>query len=300
MSDILQTSRLTAFEHTPQLASHGPQNLLLFIGGLFDGLQTVPYLSFISDSLPPSWTLAQALLTSSYTGWGTSSLARDAQELSECVAYFRTIKTGKIVLMGHSTGCQDVMEYLTGPGHETRSPVDGAILQAPASDREAIALQMDPDLYRTSCETAKSMIEAGHGEEILPSYETKNIFPCPISARRWLSLASPNHDGDDDYFSSDLEDEKLSKSFGQLPVDTPLSILFSGSDEYMSKTIDKAGLIKRWSDIAKTGKGRVDIENSRVIEHASHNLAGNPDEVVSVLVRTVLGFIAGIAEKGLS
>ena len=116
--------------------------------------------------------------------------------------------------MGHSTGCQDVMEYLTGAGHETRPPIDGAIIQAPASDRESIVMLMDPSLYRLSCGTAKRMIAEGQGDEILPSYETLGLFPCPVTAKRWLSLASPDHDGDDDYFSSDLSDEQLKKSFG--------------------------------------------------------------------------------------
>jgi hypothetical protein len=296
-NDKLQTPRLTAFEHTPYPTPQEPQNIILFIGGLFDGLLTVPYPSAISDSLPSSWSLAQVHLSSSYAGWGTSSLARDAKELSKCVAYFCTIKSGKIVLVGHSTGCQDVMEYLTGAGHETRPAIDGAILQAPASDREGLVMEMDPEVYRRSCDSAKRMIEEGHGKEILPSYETKNFFPCPISARRWLSLASPDHDGDDDYFSSDLKDEQLIKSFGQLPARTPLCVIFSGSDEYMLKSIDKAGLIKRWSDIAKTGKGRIDEINSGVVEGASHNLAGNPEDVVAALVSRVLGFLDGLSPQ---
>lgn len=153
---------------------------------------------------------------------------------------------------------------------------------------------MDVNLYLSSCEAAKKMIAEGNGDEILPSYETKRFFPCPVSARRWLSLASPEHDGDDDYFSSDLTDEQLVKSFGALPANTPLAILFSGDDEYMAKSIDKAGLIRRWARIAKLGKGKVDEENSGIIEGASHNLAGNPEEVVNALVEKVLGFFNGL------
>jgi hypothetical protein len=189
------------------------------------------------------------------------------------------------------------MEYLTGLDHETRPPIDGAIIQAPASDREAIVMDMDPDLYRWSCGAAKRMVEEGLGDEILPSYETMGFFPCPVSAKRWLSLASPDHDGDDDYFSSDLKDEQLTKSFGRLPARIPLSILFSGNDEYIAKTIDKSGLIARWSEIAKTGPGSVDIENSGVIDGASHNLAGNPDEVVGALVKKVFSFLSGLSTQ---
>jgi hypothetical protein len=239
--------------------------------------------------------LAQPILTSSYLGWGTSSLQQDVKELSKCVSYFRGIKSGKIILMGHSTGCQDVMEYLIGPGHETREPIDGGILQAPASDRESIVLAMDSKVYEESCKVAQEMLDAGDGEEIMPKKVTKGFFsPAPVSAKRWLSLASPNHDGDDDYFSSDLSDDQLMKSFGALPARSPLCVLFSGSDEHMPKTLDMAALIQKWARFVKKGNGKVDEENSGVVKGASHNLAGNLEDVVQDLLSRVLGFLNGL------
>ncbi|TVY27360.1 UPF0613 protein [Lachnellula hyalina] len=288
--------RLVAFEHTPKETSAPSQNILIFIGGLFDGLHNVPYTSTIADALPPTWSIAQAILSSSYTGWGISSLQKDVKELSQCVAYFRTIKSGKIILIGHSTGCQDVMEYLTGTGHEDRAPVNGGIIQGPVSDREAMIMTMDPAVYKSACVTAQAMVDAGDSAEVLPSKKTNKFLPgCPISAYRWLSLASPNHDGDDDYFSSDLTDEQLMKTFGSLPATSPLCILFSDADEYMNKDINKMALTKRWIEITKRGAGKVDEENSIPLEGASHNLAGNSDEVVQGLVRRVLGFLSGVS-----
>lgn len=200
-------------------------------------------------------------------------------------------------MMGHSTGCQDVMEYLTSAGNDTRAPIDGGIIQAPASDREAIVMAMDPAVYAESCAVAQAMVASGDGKEILPSREMKGFSLVPVSANRWLSLASPNHDGDDDYFSSDLTDEQLMKSFGALPARSPLCILISGSDEYMPKTIDKADLVKRWIGFVKKGKGKADEENSGVLEGASHNLSGNPKDVVSGLTSRVLGFLDGLPSQ---
>ncbi|EPE26849.1 alpha/beta-Hydrolase [Glarea lozoyensis ATCC 20868] len=288
------TSKLFAFEHTPQKTSSSAQNIIIFVGGLFDGLHTVPYASRLADALPPSWTLAQAILSSSYTGWGISSLQKDVEELSDCVSYFRSIKPGKIVLMGHSTGCQDVLEYLTGPGHENRKPIDGGLIQAAVSDREAIFTMMDPDTIKSVCAKAQSMVDGGDDDEILPSTDIGSIFPCPVSAKRFLSLASPNHDGDDDYFSSDLTDDQLMKTFGSLPNSTPICILLSGSDEYVQPDVDPAKLLARWIEIAKSGKGKVDENNSGVIEGATHNLAGNSESVVNDLMKRVLGFLGGI------
>lgn len=200
--------------------------------------------------------------------------------------------------MGHSTGCQDIMEYLTGPGHETRAPIDGGILQAPASDREAIIMELQPEIYEESCTVAQSMVAAGDGEEILPSRLTKQVFfQAPIAARRWLSLASPNHDGDDDYFSSDLTDDQLRKTFGTLPARSPLLILYSGDDEFVPKEIDKLALVKRWIGFAKEGPGKVDEEFSGVLEGASHNLWANAEEVVQDFLRRVLGFLNAFSLK---
>jgi hypothetical protein len=190
--------------------------------------------------------------------------------------------------MGHSTGCQDVMEYLTGKGVADRAPIDGGIIQAAVSDREAILMSMKAGVYDESCKIAQAMVDAGKGDEILPG----KFNPCPVTAKRWLSVASPNHDGDDDYFSSDLTDAQLMKSFGALPKKSPLCILLSGADEHVPKSIDKQGLVDRWIGFAKKGEGVVDGKNSGVIEGASHNLEKNSEDVVQDLVKRVLGFIS--------
>lgn len=195
--------------------------------------------------------------------------------------------------MGHSTGCQDVMEYLTGKGHQNRSPIDGGVIQAPASDREAMLMNDNDGTYEKGCETAQKMIDAGEGNAIMPSKLT-GFGNCPVTAKRYLSLASPNHDGDDDYFSSDLSDEKLMKSFGALPARSPLLILFSGKDEYVPKHTDVPALVKRWIAITKKGKGVVDEDNSGILEGASHNLSESPDACVNDLVKRVLAFLGGL------
>ena len=190
------------------------------------------------------------------------------------------------------------MEYLTGAGCEARPAIEGGILQAPASDRESLVMTMEPELYRSSCIAAQKMVDEGNGDEILPTRETGNVWPAPCTARRWLSMASPNHDGDDDYFSSDLKDEQLEKTFGRLPKRTMLCVLMSEDDEYVPKSVDKEGLIERWTGIVKRGEGRLDEVHSGVVKGASHNLGKNGEEIVGELVRRVVGFLEGLPEKG--
>lgn len=51
------------------------------------------------------WSVVEVLLTSSYAGWGHSSIAQDAKELALAVQYFREHRnTRRVVLLGHSTG----------------------------------------------------------------------------------------------------------------------------------------------------------------------------------------------------
>lgn len=259
---------------------------------------TVPYTELLARALPESWSLAQTLLTSSYGGWGTSSLKSDASELHLCVKYFRGVKSGKVVLMGHSTGCQAVMEYLVGPGHEDRLPLDGAILQAPVSDREASLMHMPHDQYAKSVAAAQAMVSDGKADEIMPTSETQGLFGAPVTARRWLSLLSPNHDGEDDYFSSDLADSRLKGTFGMLPAHTPLCILYSGADEHVPPEIDKMALVCKWIKVVQT-HGKVDTGHSGVIVGATHNLKRDSADVVADLVRKVIGFLGGLRSSAL-
>lgn len=306
----LYTPSLTAFEHKPPPPPPHPtsslpssstiQNTFLFIGGLGDSPLTVRYPSTLSSFLPTSWYLAEVTLTSSAGGWGTSTLARDASELGKCVAYFKALRpSGKVVLMGHSTGCQDVMEYLVGAGCDTRPGVDGAILQAAVSDREGwgAIVSDDASLKQSLEETvalATSWVSRGDGDAILPKKGNKvlEMFDTPCTAYRAHSLLAKR--GDDDYFSTDLDDETLKGSFGRIPARTKAMFLWGRRDPYIPRGVDQDGTLKRWARIVKDGGGRVDEVNGGVVEEATHNLNDDKEEVVKDLVGRVVRFIEGL------
>ncbi|TQW00270.1 siderophore iron transporter mirB [Cordyceps javanica] len=148
--------------------------------------------------------------------------------------------------MGHSTGSQCVLNYLSQPNpisaaaefdedleHCLRLDVDGAIMQAPVSDREAIMLVLRDGFAGRSSEELKSIWEKAEDfaketaknepqsiDTLIPLWMTAPIyFNVPISVRRFLSLTSPDSPhspGEDDMFSSDLPDEVLAKTFGMI------------------------------------------------------------------------------------
>lgn len=284
---------VSAFEPTP--TSPNPSNLLIWIGGLFDTYHSVEYTYTLAKRLPSDWSLAQVNLSSAATGWGTSSLGRDVSELSKIIGYFRKTRKGKIVIMGHSTGCQDCMHYITSKdenGH--REKVDGVVLQAPVSDAEAMAQAMPKERLEQANKLAEHWISTGREEDCLPQSLTSGIFSkCPVTARRWLSMSSPGGKGEDDYFSSYLSDERLRITFGK--VNVPLLILMGEKDEYVPPQVDSKALVARWVDIMTESKSPVDNQSKELLGGATHNLNGDPAQVVDELQKRVTAFLKTIS-----
>ncbi|KAK3116277.1 hypothetical protein LTR53_003529 [Teratosphaeriaceae sp. CCFEE 6253] len=292
---------LAAFEPAKPLVHAAHINTLLWIGGMFDTFLSVKYPMEIAKVLPGTWSLATASIGSAGKSWGVGSVAQDAEDVAKIVAYFTEMRPGgKVVIMGHSTGCQDCMEYVVGAKAAQRSSVHGVILQAPVSDREAMASYLPEAFMHEANQLALKMCREGHDKDAMPYRLTKNLFGrIAITARRWVDIASPgpDHVGADDYFSSDLPADRLKKTFGKLPPSTPLLILFGGSDESVPSTVDKDALVNRWMSIAQDSGGNVDRTNGGVVPEATHNLNACLEPIVRDLVQRVVGFI-GRLDKG--
>ncbi|KAL7418990.1 hypothetical protein Q5752_006674 [Cryptotrichosporon argae] len=259
---------------------------VVFIGGLTNGLASVPYLEALGESLHGAgWKLVQPHWSSAYDGYGTGSLDRDVSELSSLVTHLRAQGLETIVLMGHSTGSQDVIHYVL----TSTAPVDGGIMQAPVSDREYFAVDTSDFAARwtRALPEATRLVEAGRGAELLPrEFEVQAGFR--MSAYRLWSLLSPV--GDDDYFSTDIplisntHPHPLAATFGKL--DRPVLALFSEKDEFRPAT---AGLptpedvLARWAQVSN---GRLEW---RIIPGASH--AVEQDEARGVMIGEVLHWL---------
>lgn len=294
---------LTAFEFTTDPSNISP-NIILFVGGLGNGLLNIPYLPELADSASNefqstdggSWSLVQVLLSSAYQGWGTSSLDRDTSELQSAIEYFRSERGGnrqKIVIMGHSTGCQDVIHYLTKTLYKENIPetsqVQGGILQAPVSDLEALLSGRDPTKHEALVQRVyDEYISKGKEGEILPQEYRKLTWGVPTSAYRFYSLASKR--GDDDYFSSYLTQEDYTKSFGK--VNKPLFVLYGSIDEFVPEYVDKENLVSTWK---QSTSSQYWSEHSQIIKGATHNLGDGSDAgVIEHLVSVVKKFISDL------
>ena len=93
-----------------ELGNTAAKNAVVFIGGLTDGPHTVPYIRTVAKHLEDSnsldYSVFEIRMRSSFLGFGTSSLARDVEDISALIKYLRGRGKERIVLFGHSTGCQ--------------------------------------------------------------------------------------------------------------------------------------------------------------------------------------------------
>ncbi|XWS13559.1 hypothetical protein CRYUN_Cryun36dG0047400 [Craigia yunnanensis] len=192
---------------------------VIFIGGMADGFLATEYLEPLAIALDnEKWSLVQLLLSSSYTGYGTSSLQQDAMEIDQLISYLINKENSEgVVLLGHSTGCQDIVHYMCTNAACSRA-VRAAILQAPVSDREYRATLPET---AAMIDLASSMIKEGQGSELMP----KEADPSsPITAYRYNSLCA--YMGDDDMFSSDLNDDQLRLRLGHM-ANTPCQVPYT-------------------------------------------------------------------------
>jgi hypothetical protein len=300
---------LKLFEYLPANGSEGlvpvqdKLNTLLFITGLSDTFASVPYVASIANNLAKqaanTWCVMEIQLTSFGVGFGTGDLNRDVEEISKGVGWLRSrskTAASKVVLLGHSTGSQDVLHYLYY-GSAERPAVDGAILQAPVSDREGLGMVLATageneedqvrleEVYEECVRKARALQNDPAGPSLPRSLTGKlGFMHAYLSPSRFLSLASPDSPDSpslDDLFSSDLSDQRLDDTFGMVGkkgrlnviVDCSepcLLVLISGADEHMPPAIDKHALLARWE--TALGKGGTALSSlSDVVDGAKHN-----------------------------
>ncbi|ORZ08399.1 hypothetical protein BCR42DRAFT_382708 [Absidia repens] len=266
--------RLTAFES----GATNSNKALIFLEGLTDGYNGVPYLSALNDAVTKlDYSLIQMQTTSFYNGYGASSLANDAKELDYLIGYLRQHRNKThIVVMGHSTGCQDCYWHNKYGRH--RQHVAGYILQAPVSDRQYYAAEC-PE-YADHLQLASTMREQGRGAEWMP----RSVSDVPVTADRFYSLVARG--GDDDVFSTDLTDEELNLIYKD--VNQPMMAVNGQEDEYYRSSVDRMVFLERLQKVCPA------IRNIHVVAGADHKV-NNPQAQIA-LVELVSSFLESVKD----
>jgi len=236
---------------------------VILIGGLTDGLLSLSYAAPLGEALSKQYnvSLVQVLLSSSYSGFGCSSLEEDAQDLKKLLHYLHSKNPNvSLFLLGHSTGCQDIMWFLKHHHASCKAPIVAGILQAPVSDREYF-LPKDPSL-NSLLDEVRSLCEQGKPNQLL----SRRLLDVPITAYRLCSLL--DRLGDDDFFSFDMTIEERKKAFGTLPPSVSIYPVFGEKDE---ATIDNTSMIPTLGEAFKQSSPQ--IQKWFMIKNANHSIS---------------------------
>ncbi|TPX30483.1 hypothetical protein SmJEL517_g05964 [Synchytrium microbalum] len=246
-------SRYVAFESNSSLP-----NKTIFIPGLTDGLNALPYLPLLTQQLASiGYSLIQPILPSSYLQYGISSLSNDCKYIDKLIKHvLDTSSVGTLVLIGHSTGCQQILYYMKHGEYTER--ISAVVLQGAVSDREFF-------MWDNSDQTTKyvHLAKSLNVHDLLP----RDVDIAPMTAGRYLSLATRL--GLDDMFSSDLTDAELINIFSGLGAGVNVGICFSGADEYVPPSVDPKMLLQRWTKSTKEGVNVAAV----IIPDADHELS---------------------------
>lgn len=256
---------------------------LILIPGLIDGWLTLPYLKPLIDICTSfDQVVIVPNLTSLNGNFGTTSLDQDVDQILALLTYLLMKQINpRLILMGHSTGCQIIcrfLEKMATSNDEGRdkllSKIDTIILQGAVSDPEILQSE-DPDTYH---ELLQEALVSKNRNVIL----NKPIFgDYQISAQRALDLLQKH--GLEDFFSC-LHEEDLQFSVNRLvncfsildssnkrtAKRTKIVFLMGAEDEYLPSLAKWTEMVRR---VVKEVEERSNIDcQSSIIKGANHQM----------------------------
>ena len=269
----LHNVKLAAFESGSRSTS-----CVVFLGGLTDGLISIDYCVPLAQALQTiGFSFIQPVLSSSYLSYGMSSLAQDSKELDSLLAYLIENGYRRIFLLGHSTGCQDIIYWTRHCSTGTiPTQVKGIILQAPTSDRLYREVLVGKQALTQQLQQAAALLN--HGTCLPLSYENG----LPIAPERFLSLCVVN--GEDDLFSADLSDSIWKANFRHASI--PAVVFYSALDETVSFDEELTMSLIREKFIVACPN----LDEFVVVEGANHSLS-NSNEAVAFFIKRTLQFL---------
>ncbi|HRN96770.1 MAG TPA: alpha/beta fold hydrolase [Candidatus Levybacteria bacterium] len=205
---------------------------------------------------------------SSFYGGAAHEIFTDCvDDIQGAVDFVTSHGAKKIILVGHSTGSQKAIYYLSKK--EKQKNISHTILLSPLSDFAGVINRVGLENYESILKIAKALVDQGSPHVLLPS----SIWPEPIDidAQRFLSLYTPV--SDEDIFSYPTPDKKT--IFSEITL--PITVILGEKDEYSDRPISE---IKKWFDSHQNSSRY----SSHIIRNATHGFDGTEDEVAKIIL----------------
>ena len=173
-----------------------------------------------------------------------------------------------IILVGHSTGSQKSLYYLS----QTRDRnVKGLVLAGPVSDISVRRRELGHG-FTKNIAAAKRFMKRSGGRTLLPPSITKEF----LSAQRYVSLFSPGSPEDVfPYYNPKAEWTALRR------IKTPTLVIFGGKDEYLDRSAKET--VKTFLAHAPARSRLV----TAVIKSAGHNFRGKEKDFANAIMRWI-------------
>ena len=213
--------------------------LIMLIGGLGDLLFNIKYFQYLWNKFDENYMICIPNMKSSGNSFGSFTIWNDVEDINEILSYiYNKNKLDEIYLLGHSTGCQDIL-CLFKKGINKQFPIKKCILQGPVSDRDY--LNKDKKLLNEIKRIEKEynvLYENWNNSELKNSMDVSKYLydnKYPLLVRRFVSLYSKL--GDEDWFSYDISQETLKSMYSI--IDIPFLFVFSLNDQYINYSHDE-------------------------------------------------------------
>lgn len=212
--------------------------LILLIGGLGDILFSIEYFKYLWNKFS-KYMLCLPTMRSSGNSFGSTVIWDDVEDIKLILNHIvSNNKINEIYLIGHSTGCQDIL-CLFKSGLNKEFPIKKCILQGPVSDRDYVKnnIKLLDEIKRIEKEYS-IIYKDWNFSEIKNSKDiSKYLYDdkYPLLIRRFISLFSRL--GDEDWFSFDLCNKELKEIYSV--IDVPFLLVFSLEDQYVNYNKDE-------------------------------------------------------------
>lgn len=198
-------------------------------------------------------------------GGTTHEIFTDCRDdIAGAVTFTRSRGAQRIVLVGHSTGCQKIVWYLAGtPSKDVRA----AVFLAPLSDYSGIRKATTPASYGAMRQQVETL--AAHDPHaIVPD----TLLPIPplADAQRWLSLYTPESKEEIFTYASNQTPRTLRKT------SIPMLAVFASGDDYADRPAEQ---LAAWFRAARP-KRPID---TLVVDAPNHGFKGKAKPVARVI-----------------
>ena len=205
-------------------------------------------------------------------GYSSQTLGAALEKFSDCVfdiqgavKFAKTHGAKEIFLMGHSTGSQKSIFYLSKRGKQRQ--VKGVILLSPMSDYADSLRANGQEKINLAENFATKLVKKGGGNELLPL----SVWPDLNSAQRFLSLNTQN--SEEEIFTY-VEPTKSPHTLRKIKV--PTLVVLAEKDEFRDRPMAK---IAKWFDKHLRRK----IATIKIVGGADHGFSEKEKEVAKLI-----------------